>query len=199
VDQELEAIYRGGGLRSFIIAAPALAWCFTLLLHTTVATAQSLSEYEVKAAFLYKFASFVQWPDDADARPICIGILGEDHFGGALDQVVRGKMVRGRPFIIRRFHSPAEAAHCEILFISDSERPKLPEILIILRGKPVLTVSEVPGFCERGGAINLKLIDSQGGEKVLRFEINPVSGEHSGLRFSAKLLSLGRLTPEAVP
>jgi hypothetical protein len=164
-----------------------------VILHPVLATAQSASEYEVKAAFIYKFASFVQWPSDAGG-PICIGILGEDRFGGALDRVVRDKQVGNRPFEIRRFHSAAEATHCEILFISASEQHKIPEILSLLRGKPVLTVSEVPGFCERGGAINLKVVESQ-----IRFQINPADGERSGLRFSSKLLSLARLVTEAKP
>ena len=190
---------RVSGFRPFRTAAPTLALCLAALFHSALATAQSASEYEVKAAFLYKFASFVQWPGETSLGPICIGVLGENRFGDALDRVVRDKQVGNRPFTIRRFHSAAEAVHCEILFISSSERHKFSEILPPLRGKPVLTVSEVDGFCEHGGAVNLKLIDSRDGEKVLHFEINATAGERSGLRCSSKLLSLARLVTEANP
>jgi hypothetical protein len=80
------------------------------------------------------------------------------------------------------------------VFISASEQSRITEILEAFRGKPVLTVSEVPGFCERGGFINLKVIES-----AIRFEINAAAGERAGLRFSSKLLSLARIVPEASP
>jgi hypothetical protein len=164
-----------------------------LFLNSSVAEAQSASEYEVKAAFLYKFASFVEWPSTVRA-PICIGVLGADRFGKSLDRVVRGKQVGNRGFAIRRFSTAGAAAHCEILFISASEEGKYHEILKLLRGKPVLTVSEIPGFCEHGGAINLKVVDSK-----IRFEINPAAGQRSGLHFSSKLLSLAKVIEEVSP
>jgi len=169
-----------------------------LLVCAGVLRAQSASEYEIKAAFLYKFASFVQWPaalpgaPPAAAHPMCIGVLGADRFGSSLDQIVRGKLVGGRAFTVERWHLPDQALHCEIVFISSSEQSRIGEILSIFRNKPVLTVSEVPGFCERGGLINLKVVDS-----AVRFEINAAAGERVGLRFSSKLLSLAMSVPEA--
>jgi hypothetical protein len=182
-------------LRSTICRlVPAVVLCAGTL------RAQSASEYEIKAAFLYKFASFVQWPGaapgnpPAGAGPLCIGILGSDRFGSSLDQVVRGKQVGGREFAVERFQSASQALHCDIVFISASEQSRITEILEAFRGKPVLTVSEVPGFCERGGFINLKVLES-----AIRFEINVAAGERAGLRFSSKLLSLARIVPEASP
>jgi hypothetical protein len=171
-----------------------------VLLCAATLRAQSASEYEIKAAFLYKFASFVQWPAGtpgsapAGANPICIGVLGSDRFGPSLDQVVRGKLVGGREFAVERFHSASQALHCDIVFISGSEQSRIAEIIEAFRGKPVLTVSEVPGFCERGGFINLKVVES-----AIRFEINVSAGERAGLRFSSKLLSLARIVPEVSP
>jgi hypothetical protein len=166
--------------------------------------AQPVSEYEIKAAFLYKFASFVQWPagignpppgsTPAAGNPICIGVLGADRFGPFLDQVVRGKLVSGRGFAVERFHAANQALHCEIVFIAASEQSRMREVLEVFRGKPVLTVSEVPGFCEIGGVINLKVVDA-----AIRFEVNVVAGERAGLRFSSKLLSLARIVPEVRP
>lgn len=186
-------------LRSTICAlVPAAVLCAGTL------RAQSASEYEIKAAFLYKFASFIQWPSTAGSPPyadsftgharICIGVLGADHFGPHLDQVVHGKLVSGREFAVERFHSASQALHCEIVFISNSEQSRMGEILELFRGRPVLTVSEVPGFCERGGFVNLKVIDA-----AIRFEINAAAAERAGLRFSSKLLSLARIVPEASP
>jgi hypothetical protein len=165
-----------------------------LFLNGGVAGGESASEYEVKAAFLYKFASFIEWPPTNGNTPMCIGVLGRDRFGDALDRIVRGKQVADRGFVVQRFRSPEEAMHCEIVFISSSEQSKLHNILGVLRGKPVLTVSEVPGFCENGGAINLKVIDS-----AIRFEINPAAAARSGLRFSSKLLSLAKVVWEVSP
>ena len=159
--------------------------------------AQSASEYEIKAAFLYKFASFVQWPaaaaasPRASASPICLGVLGADRFGPFLDEVVRGKVVGRREFAVERFQLANQAQRCDIVFISGSEQSRISEILALLRGRPILTVSEVPGFCERGGLINLRVVDS-----AVRFEINVAAGERAGLHFSSKLLSLARIVQE---
>ena len=172
----------------------------TVLLCGGALRAQSASEYEIKAAFLYKFASFVQWPaaapgnPPAGAGPICIGVLGADRFGPSLEQVVRGKLVSGRGFTVGRFQSPSQAQHCDIVFISSSEQNRISEILLTLRDKPILTVSEVQGFCEKGGLVNLKVVDS-----AVRFEINVAAGEHAGLHFSSKLLTLAKIVPEANP
>jgi hypothetical protein len=156
------------------------------------ARAQSASEYQIKAAFLSKFAGFVQWPSEMDDGPICIGIIGVDPFGHFLDQGVEGETINGRQLQVRRFQSVAEVGRCQILFISSSESGRLREILNRLQGKPVLTVGDMRGFCESGGVINLKLIDS-----AIRLEINVAAGQRVGLRFSYKLLRLAKITPGA--
>src|SRR5262249_1421041 len=142
-----------------------------LFLSAGALQAQSASEYEIKAAFLYKFASFVAWPAGGSNSPVCIGVLGADRFGESPARVGQGKKVGVRSFAVQRLHPVKDAAHCEIVFISGSEEGKIREILSSLRGKPVLTVSEVPGFCEHGGSINLKVVDS-----AIRFEINVAAG-----------------------
>src|SRR5882724_6636377 len=87
------------------------------------------NEYEVKAAFLYKFASFVEWLPESNNTALCIAVVGEDPFGGALDQVVKGKSINGRGFSIQRFKSGREAAGCQIVFISASEKKRVRTIL----------------------------------------------------------------------
>jgi hypothetical protein len=150
--------------------------------------AQTAPEYEIKAAVLYKLASFVSWPADRDSEAICIGVIGKDPFGRFLDQGAQGRTINGREVHVERFQSVSEVGHCQILFISASEGRRLRETLAPLRGKPILTVGDVAGFCESGGIINLKVTDSG-----LRLEINVEAGQQTGLQFSYKLLRLAKI------
>ena len=153
--------------------------------------AQTASEYEVKAAFLYKFASFVEWPAEMAQAPLCIAVVGRDPFGEMLDQVVQGKSINGRGFLIKRFKPGQEAADCQIVFISESEKTRVRSILDRLQGGSVLTVSDIPGFCQGGGVIEFEAVD----EKV-HFAINPEAGERARLKLSAKLLSVAKIVRE---
>jgi hypothetical protein len=171
-------------------AAQFLCLGLTLLLVVGPLPAQDLqpTEYQIKAAFLFNFAKFVQWPPGGFAAPnspIVIGVLGDNPFHNDLERTIQNKLVDYHPLLIREFHSPAEATNCQILFISASEKKQLPEILKILRGSSILTVSETEGFVEAGGIINFM----QAGTK-LRFQINQESATKAGLKISSKLLSL---------
>jgi hypothetical protein len=146
------------------------------------------TEYQIKSAFLFNFAKFVEWPAAAFAEatsPIVYGILGENPFGDDLEQTIRNKTVNARPLVVKEFHSLAEATNCHVLFISTSEKAKLPEILESLRKTTVLTVSETDGFTEAGGMINFFM---EG--KKNRFQINDIAAKNAGLKISSKLLSL---------
>ena len=149
---------------------------------------QGAAEYEVKAAFLYKFASFVEWPSRSGGAPVCIGVVGQDPFGTALDQVVNGKSVDGRAFVIRRFKSGQELKDCDIVFISSTERGNLRPILAALAASPVLTVGDMPGFCERGGVVNLELLDRR-----IHLQVNLEAANQARLQLSSKLLSLATI------
>jgi hypothetical protein len=172
------------------------AWRLFLRLLMSIAIvplpAQTGSEFEVKAAFLYKFASFVEWPHDSPNLPVAICIVGHDPFGGALDRVVKGKTVNGREFAIHRLKSGDGVGECHILFISGSERKRLRMALDRLQGVPVLTVGDMPEFCENGGAINFEVTDNR-----VQLEINPTAAERAGLQVSSRLLSLARIVREA--
>jgi hypothetical protein len=168
---------------------PRAGVCLALLLLLGFRlTAQSAGEYELKAAFLYKFASFVEWPDALSNGPLCIGVLGQDPFGPALDEVVKGKAYHGRSFEIRRFKPGQESSKCQVLFIGALEPRKLHAVLDRLQGAAVLTVSDVPAFCENGGMVNLGLA----GNKI-QLEINMEAAEKAGLHLSSKLLSLAKI------
>jgi YfiR/HmsC-like len=164
-----------------------------LLLLSSRLAAQSAGEYELKAAFLYKFAGFVEWPDALSNGPLCIGVVGQDPFGPALDEVVKGKSYNGRGFEIRRFKPGQESSKCQILFIGALDPKKLREVLDHLQGAAALTVGDVPGFCKSGGMVNLGLA----GNKV-QLEINVEAAEKAGLHLNSRLLSLARIVRAAL-
>jgi hypothetical protein len=146
------------------------------------------SEYQLKAAFLYNFAKFTDWPPEAladDKAPFIIGVLGDNPFGNDLEQTVAGKKINDHPISVQTFHTAAEAIHCHILFISSSEKKRFSEIIQSLHGTAVLTVSETDRFIESGGMVNFVQESSK-----IRFQINDDAAKAAGLKISSKLLSL---------
>ena len=151
----------------------------------------ALSEYQVKAAYLFNFLKFVQWPEESFAdplAPIVIGVVGEDPFGNALPQVVVGKTVQGRDLVIRIYRPGEDLRGAHILFISASERKRLPIILSSLRGSSVLTVADSLGFLDAGGMI--QFLNENG---RVRFAINVDATGRAKLKMSSKLLSLAKV------
>src|SRR6266540_559322 len=119
---------------------------------------ENLPEYVSKAGFLYNFAKYVEWPEEAfenAAAPISIGIVGPDPFGEDLEKTLKNKTVKDRSFTIHRFRDPAEIRRCHILFVPRSEKARVGEILKKIDGWPVLTVGEEAEFCRKGGSINV--------------------------------------------
>jgi hypothetical protein len=150
-----------------------------------------VDEYRVKAFFLYNFARYVDWPAESfkgPGDPIAICILGENPFGRALDQATTGKVVEGRPFVVRQIADIERPCHCQILFVNSSDRKRFRTIAAILKGSAVLTVGETPGFAADGGVVNFTLEDGK-----VRFEINVEAAGREGLRISSKLLSLAHI------
>jgi len=148
-------------------------------------------EYEVKATFLYNFTKFTDWPPSAFASsnaPIVIGVLGEDPFGKTIDDVVSGEVVGGRPLVVKRLRTDDDLRGCHVLFISSSEKDRLPAVLRQIKGAPILSVSEINGFAEQGGMVNLLIAN-----KTVKMEINQPAADQAGLQISAKLLKLARL------
>ena len=153
------------------------------------------SEYEVKAAFLYNFAKFVEWPSQAfsDAgSPFTIGVVGDNPFGDDLERTLRDKALNGHPIAAKQVKAPSELRTCHILFISPSEKKRLPDILKLIRDAGVLTVSEMEDFLPAGGMINFLMVDNK-----VRFEINDEPAKRAGLRLSSKLLHLGKRSERA--
>ncbi len=150
------------------------------------ALAGPVSEYQVKAVFLFNFSQFVTWPTGAfpsAAAPIVIGVLGDDPFGKQLDAVVAGESVGGRSLVVRRYREVSEVKDCQILFIDRSETARLRDIVKALQGRSILTVSDIDGAAGSGVMIDLVL---EGGH--VRMRINVAAARASGLLLSSQLL-----------
>jgi hypothetical protein len=167
---------------------------FSLALLALLATgvqAQNIDEYQVKAAFLYNFAKFVEWPPQAfkgPSDPITICVLGRNPFNSSLDAAVSGKTIESRAFVIQQVSNTHQAGQCQILFVSSSERKRVQSILEDLKSSGILTVGETEDFAAEGGVVTFKL---EGGR--VRLEINVNAAEQQRLRISSKLLSLAQI------
>jgi hypothetical protein len=151
----------------------------------------TLSEYQIKAAYVFNFLKFVEWPEDSFAdplAPIVIGIAGEDPFGSALQNVIMGKTVQGRDLVIRKYRAGEDLRSAHILFINVSEKKRIPQLLAGLRGSSVLTVADSGEFLVEGGMIQLYYQDNR-----IRFAINVDATGRAKLKISSKLLSLAHV------
>jgi hypothetical protein len=148
------------------------------------------SEYQVKAAVIFKFTRFIEWPEvvfSSTNAPLVVGVIGENPFGAELDRALKGKDVNGHPFVVKEIKSTVDAKWCQILFISTSEKRHLAEIISAVGTLPVLTIGEMDRFTLSGGIINLRIEENK-----VRFEINDAAARRAGLRISSKLLSLAK-------
>ena len=165
-----------------------------------VSDASDSSEYLIKAGFIYNFAKFVEWPSTAFAdqdSPIVIGVIGVDPFGSLIDRIVEDKKIGSRGFVVKRFRwgkDLKDLKDCKILFVSASERAHIDEILQLVKGLPILTVGETPGFAERGGIIRFTLEDNR-----VRFEVNVEAARHADLNISSRLLTLAKIISPSAP
>ena len=152
-------------------------------------------EYQVKAAFLFNFAKFVEWPSDnprdaEDGFVICV--FEDESLAQALDQAVSGKTVEGRVFRVRRLQNLDDTRSCRMLYLGGSDTSRLVALLKSVRTTAVLTVGNAPGFTRQGGIINFIMQDNR-----VRFEINPEAADRAGLRISSKLLQLATIVRDA--
>lgn len=155
---------------------------------TVNVAAQAHNEYRVKAAFILNFARFVEWPPNAysEGGVLVVGIIGDDHFSGSLDQL-NGTTVNGRRIAIRRFKFGDYLRGCQILFVSSSERNRLGKILESVKGGSVLTIGELAPFNQSGGVIKFVIQDYK-----VRFEINSGAAGQARLKISSKLMALSK-------
>jgi hypothetical protein len=153
--------------------------------------ANAAGEYQIKAAFLYNFAKFVEWPagsfSDASA-PLRICVLGQDSFTQNLVAITSEKTVNGRKFEIDTVDDLQHARGCHILFIASSVTLPVKQIVEGLRGANVLTVGDINGFVEQGGMINFVLENDR-----VQFGVNRKAAEQAGLKISSKLLAVAKI------
>jgi len=159
-------------------------------------TVDPIKTAQVKAAYLYNFAKFTTWPNNAfadESAPVVIGILGVDPFGQTLDRTVEGKTLESRKFVVERLPSgseddPAALRRCHILYVSASLKPRWVSILKHLVDAPVLVVGEGEEFAADGGMISFVL---SAGNIV--FHLNRDAVERSKLQLSSKLMKLAKV------
>lgn len=153
------------------------------------ASSPTVGEYQIKAAFLYNFAKFVDWPGDAadSSQPLVIAVFGADPFGSVLEETVQGRLVQGRRVMVRRPTRAEDLLPCQVLFVGSSEKSRLAGILRAVEGSGVLVVGEMEGFLRLGGMIAFSVEDGK-----VRFEINEEAARRDGLKIGSKLLLLAK-------
>jgi hypothetical protein len=164
------------------------------MLLPAIAAAQSSqsSEYQVKAALLLNFAKFVEWPDgsfDDPRAPIVFGIIGDDHgLAFRLRRIASGEKIQGRNVVIRVARFSDDLRRCQVLFVGTSERRHTAQVLAGLQSAGVLTVSDIDGFADAGGVVEIFME-----QRRARFAVNLDAAMLSKLRVSAKLLALAHV------
>lgn len=181
------------------IAYPLVKFCATVLAALLyLAAASSIRaqagtsvEYQIKAAFLFNFAKFVDWPPDAfpsDKSPITLCVFRHDPFGSVLDEIIQGKTINNRAILARRTNELPDLKPCQLVFVDKEADKGLSDVLNSLKGTSALVVGESEGFAERGGGIQFFLEDNK-----LRFAINVDAIQRARLNVSSKLLALARI------
>ncbi len=187
------AVLEDRRLRSPTVRKFAVAVVIALPL--AVALAQGVNESVVKAAFLYHFTGYVDYPASAftqPSAPFVIGVLGKDTIMDALQQAVRGKSVKGRPVVVKQVGLGQELKECHVLFVPEAQAANLSRVLDVLGDAPVLLVGESKDFAAKGGMIGFFVEQNR-----VRFEINPEAARRAHLTISSKLLSLARIVKES--
>lgn len=189
---------RRGVAVALLFLAPAAATLLpgratTLALAAGGAEAQS-REYQLKAAFIFNFLQFVEWPDAAFANPqapLVITVVGENPFGTAIEQATRGKVVRGREIAVRYARNASAAGPSHLLFLAPAGDKAPTQSVRDAAGTGRLTVADVDDFVTAGGCVQFYSEDNK-----LRFSINTAAVNRAGLKVSAKLLQLARVYRE---
>lgn len=175
---------RDTGRRLAGVCAAAIA-CFFFVAAPMHAQERKPTEYDVKAAYLYNFGRFVEWPGTSTDASFSVCILGRDPFGPILDETLANETTNGKALLAKRIAKVADATDCRIVFISNSEAGHLKEIVEAMHKMPILTVSDIPDFAKRGGVIGFVTSENR-----VRFEVNTAAASDAGLTLSAELLKV---------
>jgi hypothetical protein len=154
-------------------------------------------ERRVKAAFVFKFTSYVEWPAGAFPQadtPVTIAVVGDDELAAELAQTVAGRTVDGRPLLVRKPKGVESLADVHMLFVGRAEIARLSQWVKSTQSKPVLIITDVPGALNQGGMINFVVIQQR-----VRFEISLDEAEKRGLRLSSRLLAVAQSVRRVTP
>ena len=176
------------GLGRFVMSAAIVGLVFS---GTGQAQSDQANEYDVKAAFLFNFTKFVEWPDrafDGPGAPIVMGVVGDSPFGDSLTRITAGQKVQGRDIVIRNSRRGDDLRRCQVIFVSAGERAHWTQMVTNLQSANVLTVSDMDDFAESGGVIQFVTQ-----EQRVRFIVNLDAATRNGLHLSAKLLALAQV------
>lgn len=146
-------------------------------------------EYEIKAGFIYNFLRFVEWPKEGSSWTV--GVLGSDPFEGGLRDF-EAKPLSGKSITVRTIADVKDAKACQVVYIGPSESSRLKTILAGLKGSPVLTISDIPEFADKGGGIGLVTQSNR-----VRFVVNLDSLKQANLKANARFLNLAIRTISA--
>lgn len=152
----------------------------------TTSLANSAPEHQVKVAFIYNFTKFIQWPPvggPPPTDPIQLCVVGKKPLEDI--EKLEGRVTFGRPIVVRMDAPEKEWAKCDILYIADSEASRAHEILAKVVTSPVLTISDMPDFADKGGIIGLRIHEGR-----VRFDINLATARRNEMHISSQLLGL---------
>lgn len=152
----------------------------------TTSLANGAPEHQVKVAFIYNFTKFIQWPAVAqppatDEMMLCV--VGERPLRDI--EKLEGRETFGRSIVVRMNVPAKEWSRCDILYIAESEAPRVNEILARVATWPILTISDMPDFADKGGIIGLRIHDGR-----VRFDINLATARRIEMHISSQLLGL---------
>jgi hypothetical protein len=174
---------RPGHLLRMVLALCALG---SSMVSTPARATDAYSEQSVKAAFIYRFTAYVEWPEDPKSQgPFTIAVLGDDGVAGSLQELVSGRTVRSRRVVVRRIASIRDARGVQVLYVGHDRRADLRGLLEDLAGTGVLVVTDDRSGLESGSAVNFLRADNR-----MRFEVSLPAAQRARLKVSSELLSV---------
>lgn len=173
--------------RSRARALPYLvSFCLAWLVPTGAIGGADTKEGPIQAAFVYNFCKFVEWPADENSE-LVLGLMGAPESTSHFESIA-GKTAREQVITVKQIKNPSNLDACQLVFIAPDQAKKIPDILEQLEGRPVLTISDMEGFCELGGMIQFVSIQGK-----MRFYINRRAAEHAQLTISSQLLKMAKI------
>jgi uncharacterized protein DUF4154 len=164
-----------------------------VLAYASQAASQTATVPALKAAFLYNFANFAEWPADvlAPAQRLSLCVVGDDAVANAIEQVIKGRAVEGHELIVQIVKPDGPLRSCHLLYVGGRDAKRSSQILETLKGSTVFSVGESDNFAESGGVVQLIAEKDR-----MRFAVNVASAQRARLHISSKLLKLATIVKD---